>query len=198
MLELTVKQAMDTIPPGALLCTRDPSSNLSGAIVDGESLESGEVATWGHAMRMDRDGMVNSQEVRRTRLPLSNWLGCYLRAYLNHDYGQEDYDQLLDEAELRLGTRYDWIGTGLGQLVRCIPWIGDWLASVFNIPWTNYCSEGECEIERKVCPGFLGGAGCQVSPQDIDDWCRANGWVIITFKLVPEPQASVQAAARAA
>lgn len=53
---------------------------------------------------------------------------------------------------------------------------------------------GECEIESKVCPGFLGDVGCRVGPQDIDDWCRASGWVVITFKLVQQPPAAARAA----
>lgn len=193
MLELTVTQVTEIIPPGALLCTRDPASDLSGAIAAGESLESGQVASWGHAMRMDRNGMANSQETRRKRLPLANWVGCYLRAYINPAYDQADYDLLLDAAELRLGTRYDWIGTGLGQVVRWVPFIGDWLASIIDVPWTNYCSEGECEIERKAFFGFMGDAECQVSPQDIDDWCRRAGWKLITFKLVADTSSQTPA-----
>jgi len=184
MLELTVAQACERIPAGALLNTQNPASSLTDAIRVGESLESGEIASFGHTMRKAPGEAVYSQETRLVVLPLARWVGCILRAYINPQYTAREFGILCDEEVLRLGTRYDWIGTSLGQLCRWVPFLGDWLASKVDIPWTNFCSEGRCEIEKKIYPRFNRGAACQISPQDIDDFCLRDGWEILTFRLV--------------
>jgi hypothetical protein len=116
-------------------------------------------------------------------MPLEHWRGATLRAWTNLKYTAEQRDRLVEESALRLGTWYDYPGI-LGQMLRPLPWVGDWLATRLDFAFLNFCSESECEIERLVTPGFGGGGGCQISPADINAWCSAAGWDRLTFKLV--------------
>lgn len=181
MLELTAQQAIERVPAGAILLTQNQASELTDAINGGQSLESGEVASFGHAMRMARDGQVWSQEWRLKQLPLERWQGCYLRAWINPAYGPEDFTRLLDETELRKGTRYDWLATIIGQPLRFI--LPSFITDHVQIPWLNMCSEGVAEVERKLTPAFCQGTK-RPSPQNIDNWCNHAGWRCITFKLI--------------
>ncbi|MCF8065086.1 MAG: hypothetical protein K9K36_07575 [Desulfarculaceae bacterium] len=200
MIELTVRKAVEMLPPGAFLLTHNPASALTDGITGGESLSTGALSTWGHGMTLDHGGMVNSQESRRVRLPLENWEGSILRAWFHCKPKPNLYGRILTALELRLNTRYDWLGIVgqlAGGLVGWLPWVGDslrgWVSSEIDVPWTNYCTEGECEARRKAGWADFGGNGpCQKSPEDLDNWCikvmDSEELEEITFKLVPESQ----------
>ena len=66
-----------------------------------------------------------------------------------------------------------------------MPVIGGWLRGNIQFSSRTFCSEFVCINERKANPEFMAEFGrYQLSPADIDDWCRKHGWKAVTFRLV--------------
>lgn len=188
-------------PPGAIVLTSRAGHWLNAAITMAEALRHGAMQHWGHAMRWTGGGRVLSQDATFTERPMADYVGSRLRFWWDEKRAAPDHAAVLEQAELRLEglSLYDAPGT-LAQLLRALPWVGDWLAQRLDLPNLNFCSEGVCEDERAVAPWFGGPQhslaawllagrpcppGCQISPADIDAWCRAAGWRRWTVKLTP-------------
>jgi len=175
MLQVTPEEFVERnlAMPGHIILSNRPGTWLARAINGAQAAASGQVEVWQHAMRMGRDGLVISQESTKQALPLSHWKGARLKIWRNGAYTEKMLNSLVDMDEARLGTKYDYPGTFF-QLLTVIPWVGDWLAARADVPWRNFCSEGVCEVERRVSPQFGGSGACQISPARIDAWCAAH------------------------
>jgi hypothetical protein len=187
MIEVSLnKWSADGYPgvvPGDLVQSTKPGHWATWGIIIFEALRRGCMANWRHSMRYRGNGLLYSQEaVDRIDKPFGELVGQNIRIWHNPAYSAAQRQTLCDEEDLRQGRLYDALGIG-GQMLRPIPLIGDKLAHVVQVPFLNYCSEGRAEIEQKVLPGFCEGMD-QVSPEDIDDWCRQAGWACSTFSLV--------------
>ena len=171
------------IRPGDILLTAKPSGMLARAILWGQAVGRGEPANFKHAMRAAAGGTVISQETSIKQLQLEHWIGEVVRVWSYQGYTDRQRQRLVEEAALGLGRPYDYLGI-FGQLLRAVPLAGGWLSRAVEEPWATYCSEHVCQVQRKVDQGFMGKRACQVSPQDLDDWCRqAAGWECMTVRL---------------
>ena len=189
MIEMSLEEALRRgwLVPGDIILTSHPSTWLAKAILAGQSLFLDRPARWTHAMRYVGDGQVISQDWKVALRPLTDWRGADLRVWHCLDYTSQERQRLVEEARLDLGRPYDLLGL-LGQAFRAVPFVGRWLAGALEIPWLTFCSEKVCHVERTINPAFLDlFSGCQVAPQDIDDWCNARrreSWREHTFRLV--------------
>ena len=159
---------------GDIILSSEPASFLARAILVGQAMQTGEPARWSHACRYAGDGLVLSQEARMVQKPLAQLKGRK-RRWHNPAYNHNQRHTMVSDDRLYLGEPYDVLGL-VGQLMRVIPWAGPWLASRVQLPHLTYCSERVCLTERIVLPEFGGGGPCVVTPQGINDWCRAAGW----------------------
>ena len=189
---------VDCLGFGEICLVRGDESTLGLAIRIGQSMESGEVATFGHAMIHGGDGYLISPEEKVIKRNFSDFQGRTLRFWwppgleawpeLNED--TKNLMQISDDAYLQIGRRYDYLGL-IGQAVRGffarwgMPKIGGWLAGFIQWPSRWYCSEMVSYLYRRHYPDFCGG-NKQPSPQDIDDWCTKNDWKHMTFKVSDE------------
>ena len=188
-------QLVDCLGFGEICLVPGDESILGEAIRIGQSMESGGVAVFGHAMIHAGDGALISPEEKVVKKDLIDFQGRTLRfwwppAWERWPEGNDDSENLMqisDDAYLQIGRRYDYLGL-IGQAVRgvFVRWgmqkIGDWLAGVIQWPSRWFCSEMVSYLYRRHYPDFCGG-NKQPSPQDIDDWCTKIGWESMTVKV---------------
>lgn len=173
------------VKPGSIILTSRPGWWVANAIKAFQSFATGNPTIWQHAMRgVDAEtGTVISQDWRVVKRPLSGWAGAHVRIYdPPDDYTPEQIDTLVEESELALGRKYDWLGI-LGQAGAWLPLVGDWWRRYVQLPFRTYCSEFICLIERKV-RAFAGEhKTCRIAPPEIDKACKAQGRRVRTFIL---------------
>lgn len=169
---------------GDTILTTKPGHWVTWALVFFQSVVKRRAVIWRHAMRYKGQGMALSQEKVHREASLEDWVGQTIRVYSNPAYTEADRRHLVEQSEAKLGRLYDGLGI-LGQVARCLPLVGEWLAGVIQVSALNYCSEGHCEDERTRRPAFRKGKSCKCSPDDIDEECNRLGDLCWTFKLVP-------------
>ena len=184
---ISVDQAVERgyFKPGRIVLTNRRNSSIAAGIRLFEAMHLGRPANWQHAMRVATDpGYVISQNWRVELEPWNDFLGCMIRIWEPpEEYTPVQVKTILEESELALGRKYDWLGI-LGQVARKVPWIGGWLSEKIQFNSRTFCSEFVCITERKVTPEFMAEIGrYQVSPADINDWCLKHSWKAVTFKL---------------
>lgn len=171
--------------PGDIILTARSAFFFPRLIVWAQSLWRGRPSYFQHAMRyLGKAGgkqWVMSQEWKADIKALETWKGQTIRIWSNPNYSEAERVGLVEESRLAEGRGYDWLGI-VGQGLRLIPFIGKAFPRAVHFPWATYCSELVATTEQVVNPKFLDGR-TQVSPQDIDDWCRARGWECETFRL---------------
>lgn len=181
------RQGFPGVKPGALVLSCLPYHGVMKLFGWGldffQSILSGRRVKFRHVMRYTGPGRVLSQESTYCRKSLGNFKGGIIRIWQNPAYSDEQRSRLVAQAGIFEGGAYDVLGIG-GQALKVIPILGKFLARFVQVPSLNYCSERECETEKTETPDFGGGQGCQISPADVDDWCRRSGWECQTFKLV--------------
>ncbi len=171
MLRVTPQEFVEreVAKPGQIISSNRPGTWLARAINLAQSVASGQNEVWQHTMRMGRGGKILSQERVLDYYPVERWRGARFLIWDDLTLEPEQLLMLVDLTEARIGTKYDYPGT-LAQLFTWLPWVGDWLAARLDVPWRNFCSEGVCEVQRKVTPGFGGQGACQKSPAALNSW----------------------------
>lgn len=164
--------------PGDIILTAKKGGIFARITVWAQSLWSHQKSSYYHAMRYigQIDGVPSclSQEITAKVKPLVAWRGKRLKIWHNPVYSPAQRKALVKRSKAVKGRRYDWLGI-VGQGCRFIPLVGKWLSSIVETPWTTYCSELVARTEHHVNPDFAYGNN-QPNPQDIDHYCRGNGW----------------------
>jgi hypothetical protein len=192
---------------GEVCLVRGDDSALGEAIRIGQSLESDGVATFGHAMIHAGFGDLISPEPKVIVKEVQDYTGQILRFYWppgRSDSGPlfqahaTKRQRIANTARMQVGRRYDYLGL-VGQLVRGLfarcgmPKIGRWLGGMIQWPSRWFCSEMVSYAYMREYAHFCNG-NRQPSPQDIDDWCAANGWDCLTVEIVAVENKAAEAA----
>ena len=163
---------------GDIILTAKGTSFLARGIVWWQSLWTRKPAHFQHAMRYlgpaGGKSWALSQEWKAAIKPFEAWSGQTFRVWSCPYYTDDERIALVEESRLAEGRGYDFVGI-LGQALRPIPLLGRLAAKWINMPWATFCSELVATTEQTINPSFLDGKTA-ISPQDIDDWCRAHGW----------------------